>query len=105
MINWGFSLVVSFVLLGLVEALIKPAATYLVRQKLIRWTPVVLYYVDQVFPELITSCSFEDLDQIVRMKFSELTGEDWSDTNLDYFWEMYDPRVTLAKLNNSKITN
>lgn len=39
MIDWAFSLVTSFVLLGLVEAVIKPAAAYWVRQKIIRWTP------------------------------------------------------------------
>lgn len=100
MIDWAFSLVTSFVLLGLVEAVIKPAAAYWVRQKITRWTPVVLAYVDKVFPDLVTGRSPEDLDQLVRTKFSELTGDDWSTTNLDYFWRLYDPRVTLHKLDN-----
>lgn len=105
MINWAFSLFISFILLGLVEAVIKPAATYWVRRKIIRWTPVVLSYVDLVLPDFLLSSGPEDLDQLVRTKFSELTGSDWSTANLDYFWQTYDPRVTLSKLNSRDLTN
>jgi hypothetical protein len=98
MINWAFSLVISFILLGLVEAVIKPAATYWVRRKIIRWTPVVLSYVDLILPDFLLNSGPEDLDKLVRAKFSELTGNDWSNVNLDYFWQTYDPRVTLSKL-------
>lgn len=105
MINWGFNLVVSFGLLGLIEAVIKPAATYWVRRKIIRWTPVALAYVDKMFPDLVVGRSSEDLDQLVRVKFSELTGEDWSTADLNYFWKLYDPRVTLHKLANSDLVN
>ena len=90
-------LIVSFILLGFIEAVVKPAATYWVRRKLIKWSPFVLSYVDNIFPTLILNDSSKDLDKLVRTKFSELTGEDWSAVNLDYFWSLYDPRITLKK--------
>jgi hypothetical protein len=105
MFTWVLDLVISFILLGLVEVLIKPAAAYWVRRKLIRWTPLVLVYVDQVFPDLMAGNSSEDLEKLVRAKFSELTGTDWSDTDLDYFWKLYDPRVTLKKLHKFNLIN
>ena len=66
---------------------------------------MVLSYVDLVLPDFLLSSGPEDLDQLVRAKFSELTGSDWSNVNLDYFWQMYDPRVTLSKLDSRDLTD
>ena len=66
---------------------------------------MVLAYVDKVFPDLVTGRSSKDLEQLVRVKFSELTGDDWSTADLNYFWKLYDPRVTLQKLDNSDLAN
>jgi hypothetical protein len=87
----------SFLLLGLLEAVIKPIAKYWVQRKIILLSPAVLAYLDDVFPFLLKDTTPVNLEAIVRSKFSELTREDWSDVNIDYFWEVYDPRVTVAK--------
>jgi hypothetical protein len=102
MINWSLDLFVSFILLGLTEALVKPAATYWARKNIIKWTPVALSYVDQILPDFVLSEATVDLDRLVRDKLSAVTGEDWSNKNIDYFWHVYDPRVTLSKLNSQK---
>lgn len=101
MANWILNLCISFTLLGIVEAVVKPAATYWVRKNIIKWAPLVFSYVDSIFPFLILHKNSEDLEKLVRAKFSELTGEDWSKVNLDYFWELYDPRITLRNLNDT----
>ena len=97
-----FSILLNFIVLGFTEAVIKPIAIKVVRKQLVRWTPVVLCYLDELIPSLFNSDSKVDLDTLVRNKFFELTGEDWSKINIDYFWELYDPRITLFKLNNPK---
>lgn len=95
-------LVTDFILfiiaLGIVEAVLKPAAIHWTKKGLVKWTPVVLDELDRVFPSLLLAKSNQDLDFFVRAKFSELTGEDWSSVNIDYFWQTYDPRVALDKV-------
>jgi hypothetical protein len=95
------TIVFSFIFLGFFESVIKPTATYFVKRKIVYWTPLVLSYVDDLLPSVFNFKDSVDLDKLVRDKFSELTGEDWSKVNIDYFWRIYDPRVTLSKLNSS----
>lgn len=102
MTHYLFDILLSVLFLGVFEAVIKPAVSYFTKKTLIKFTPLVLSYVDDVIPVLFRANSYTDLDKLVRNKFSELTGEDWSTINIDYFWRLYDLRVTLSKFNSSE---
>ena len=101
MIRFLFDVLISFIILGLFEAVVKPFAIQVTKKSIIKLTPLVLDKFDEAFPNLINNKSLEDLDSFVRTTFSELSGEDWSNVNIDYFWDVYDPRVTLDKLKSS----
>jgi hypothetical protein len=103
MFNFFLGFILSFFILGFVEAVIKPAATYWTKKSLVKFTPLVLDAVDKAFPSFFQSQSTIDLDYFVRNTFSQITGEDWTQVNLDYFWKLYDPRVTLTKYTQSNI--
>lgn len=98
MFKFTLDIVLSILFLGIFETLIKPISINFTKRSIIKWTPLVLQEFDKVFPTLINSTNSVDLDKLVRDKFSELTGEDWSKINIDYFWQVYDLRVTLSKL-------
>lgn len=98
MIRFLVDILISFIVLGFFEAVIKPISIQLTKKSLIKFTPLVLGKLDQAFPDLIRSGSAESLDTFVKNTFSELSGEDWSSIDTDYFWRIYDLRVTLDKL-------
>lgn len=98
MVRFLFDILISFVVLGLYEGLIKPISVYWTKKSLLKWTPLVLKKFDDAFPDLIHTGNTEDLDKFVRTAFSELSGEDWSNVSTDYFWRIYDLRVSLSKL-------
>jgi len=98
MIRFLIDVSISFIILGLFEAVVKPISIQLTKRSLIKFTPIVLNKLDQAFPDLIRSGNAESLDTFVRNTFSELSGEDWSNIDTDYFWRVYDLRVTLDKL-------
>lgn len=90
----------SFILLGIIEAVVKPTAIQLTKKSLIKFTPLVLNKLDEAFPDLIRRSDAQSLDTFVRDTFSELSGEDWSNVDTTSFWRTYDLRVTLDKLNS-----
>ena len=101
MIRFLVDVLLSFIVLGFFEAVVKPISIQLTKKSLIKFTPLVLDKLDQAFPDLIRSGSAENLDTFVRNTFSELSGEDWSNVDTEYFWRVYDLRVTLSKLKSS----
>ena len=100
MIRFLVDILISFIILGLFEAVIKPFSVRFTKRSLIKLTPLVLNRLDEAFPDLIRSNNAESLDTFVRNTFSELSGEDWSNIDTDSFWRTYDLRVTLDKLNS-----
>jgi len=100
MIRFLVDILISFIILGLFETVIKPFSVQFTKKSLIKLTPLVLNRLDEAFPDLIRSNNAESLDTFVRDTFSELSGEDWSNVDTDSFWRTYDLRVTLYKLNS-----
>ncbi len=92
------SLALAFLLLGLTEAVIKPLAKRFVQRQLINAAPKVFELLDPVMPDLVKKHSAEEIQQIAREKFSEITGEDWSKANIEMFWQLYDPRRNAERL-------
>lgn len=89
--------VLFFLTLGLTEAVIKPIARQWVRRRVIKYGPMVLGLLDAQMPHLLKEYDGKQLEQIVRTKLEELTGESWSKEELDEVFRMYDPRITADK--------
>ncbi len=95
--TWLVDVIYAFVLLGVVEALIKPLAKRFVERKLIRALPLVFDALDPIMPELLRQYTAAELEDIVRAYLTKFTGDDWSGRNVDAFFERYDPRLTAAR--------
>jgi len=93
-LHWLLDLGVSFVLLGLLEALVKPLAKRWMRRRLLRYGPAALALLDRQLPQLFGQLDGSQLEAIVRHKLESLTGESWSDADLDALFALYDPRLT-----------
>lgn len=96
-----FDLTVTFATIGFIEAVVKPIATRVVRRRILKWAPIVLDALDPVMPEMVSRYNKQELEEIVRRKFEELTGEEWTTKDVAPFWVLYDPRANSAKLNPS----
>ena len=90
--------IIFFITLGIVEAIIKPIATWWVKRRVLKLASVVLESLDKKMPELLKTHNGKQLEQIVRTKLEELTGESWSDGEIDEIFKLYDPRITADKI-------
>jgi hypothetical protein len=68
-------LLIAFLMLGLVEALVKPIARKFVQRRILSAAPLVLEQLDPYMPALLQQCSGAELEQIVRTKLEAVTGE------------------------------
>lgn len=91
-------LAVTFTTIGFFEAVVKPIAIKVVRRRILKWAPIVLDALDPVMPEMISRYNKEELEEIVRRKFEELTGEEWTTQDVAPFWVLYDPRINAEAL-------
>jgi hypothetical protein len=88
---------IAFLVLGITEAVIKPIAKQWVMKKIVKFTPVVFETLDKQMPELLKAYNGKQLEQVVRTKLEMLTGESWSDRDIDQVFKLYDPRITADK--------
>lgn len=82
----------AFVLLGLVEAVVKPLAKRWVQRRILRAAPAILREVDRRLPELLTLPTGAALEARVRTIAEEVTGESWAEDDLGPLFEMFDLR-------------
>jgi hypothetical protein len=94
----AIDLLITFLTLGLVEAVIKPIAKRLVQRRLLQHAPTLLRFLDTQMPSLLQAYRGQELDQVVRTQLEKLTGESWADQSLDPLFELYDPRITADHL-------
>lgn len=83
----------AFLLLGLMEAVVKPIAKHVVQRRILRAAPLVFAQLDPFMPALLQQCSGAQLEQIVRTKLETLTRESWAGEDLSLFFRLYDPRL------------
>ncbi len=87
----------DFIAIGLTAAIITPIAKRVVKRRLIRWAPIAMDILDREMPQLFGNRSGQDLTDMLRTKLETLTGESWSDSDLNQVFELYDPRITADK--------
>lgn len=87
----------DFIAIGLTAAIITPIAKRVVKRRLIRWAPTAMDILDREMPQLFGNRSGQELTDMLRTQLETLTGESWSDSDLDQVFELYDPRITADK--------
>lgn len=90
-------LLIDFIAIGLTAAIITPIAKRVVKRRLIRWAPTAMDILDREMPQLFGNRSGQELTDMLRTKLETLTGESWSDSDLNQVFELYDPRITADK--------
>lgn len=97
----ALDLAFAFLVLGVVEAFIKPLAQWFVERRLRAALPRLFEILDPLMPGLIAQYTPGELEKIVRAHLTEITGDDWSSENVDGFFAAYDPRVNAARINTT----
>jgi hypothetical protein len=93
-------LTLAFLLLGVVEAVVKPIAKTYAKRRIVKVLPLVLDWMDDHIYELVDNGDKgpEQLELLVRGKLESLTGESWEDENIDEVFSAFDLRKTFDKL-------
>jgi hypothetical protein len=91
--NLLLDLLIAFLLLGLMEALLKPLAKTFMQRRILQVAPLVFSQLDPYMPTLLQQCSGAELEQLVRTKLETLTGESWATDDLSLLFRLYDPRL------------
>ena len=91
------SLLWGFILLGLVEAVIKPVAKRWVRRRILRAAPAILRAIDAQLPELLTLPTGAALESRVRTIAEEVTGESWATDDLGPLFTLFDLRRAVQR--------
>ena len=90
-------ILLDFVAIGLTAAIVTPIAKRVVKRRLIRWAPTALELLDRELPHLFGRYSGVEITAMLRTRLETLTGESWSDADLDDVFTLYDPRITADK--------
>lgn len=91
-------LLLAFVGLGIVEALIKPIAKRWVQRRLLAAAPAVMELLDRQMPQLLTQFDGAQLEELVRHRLEQATGESWTGKDVEPIFRLYDPRITANRL-------
>lgn len=100
--NFISDLVLSFLMLGFIEAVVKPIAKRFVQRKILKYSPVVLEAIDKQMPQLLGACDGKELEQIVKTKLEGLTGESWNQDELEEVFKIFDIRITADRVQTEK---
>ena len=95
--RWLIDLAAAFLLLGLIEAVIKPIAKRFVQRRILMAAPLVFAQLDPYLPALLQACNGAQLEQIVRTKLEALTGEGWAGEDLGLLFRLFDPRLAADR--------
>jgi hypothetical protein len=69
------SFAIGFFALGVVEAIVKPLATWVVRKQTDKWLPQLLNALEPIVPQSIGNIPREELERIILDKYAEITGQ------------------------------
>jgi hypothetical protein len=100
--NFLLDLGFTFLMLGFMEAVVKPIAKRFVQRKVLRYSPIVLAYLDKQLLQLLGKYTGPELEQIVNAKLEELTGEPWNKSELNEVFKIFDVRIAADRLQGEK---
>ncbi|MCP9826109.1 hypothetical protein [Synechococcus sp. EJ6-Ellesmere] len=95
--RWLLDLLIAFLVLGLIEALVKPLAKRFVQRRILRAAPALFAQLDPFMPAMLQQFNGAQLEQVVRTKLEALTGESWAGEDLSLFFRLFDPRITADR--------
>ena len=97
------SFAIGFFALGVVEAIVKPLATWIVRRQTNKWLPQLLDALESIVPQSIGNIPREELERIILDKYAEITEQDRLTPIEQYnvlrrFEQEYSPLIAAEKL-------
>ena len=91
------TLAVTFLTLGITEAIIKPLAKRFIQRRILRAVPSILRAIDARLPELLTLPTGAALEARVRSIAEEVTGESWAEDDLGPLFTLFDLRRAVSR--------
>jgi len=85
-------LFVAFVLLGVLEAIIKPVAIRVIQWKVIKYGALAMSFLDQHVKDF-TDLEGEQIENALRNYMEEVTRTEWTDRDLDKIFRLHDMRL------------
>lgn len=95
--NYIFDIIGAFLMLGFMEAVVKPIAKRFIQRKILKYSPIALEALDKQLPQLLGKYSGAELEQIIKTKLEDLTGETWNKDELDQVFGVFDIRITADR--------
>lgn len=86
-----------FIGIGFSKAVVEPVAKRVFKNRVMRFAPAALKLLDEQVPGLLGKWSGEEIEQLVKQKLESITGEDWSQKEIDLVFQLYDVRVGANK--------
>jgi hypothetical protein len=97
-VQWLAFVVVSFLSIGVMEALVKPLAKSFFKRKVVKYAPIAMQLLDERIPRALASGDDRSIEDMLITRLESLTGESWSKSEINEFFSLYDPRITVNKL-------
>jgi len=85
-------LFVAFVLLGVLEANVKPVAIRVIQWKVIKYGALAMSFLDQHVKDF-TDLEGEQIENALRNYMEEVTRTEWTDRDLDKIFRLHDMRL------------
>ena len=85
-------LFVAFVLLGVLEAIVKPVAIRVIQWKVIKYGALAMSFLDQHVKDF-TDLEGEQIENALRNYMEEVTRTEWTDRDLDKIFRLHDMRL------------
>lgn len=88
----------GFVMLGFIEAIVKPVAMRFFQRKTIKYGAIAMKFID----ERILDIDNDDQDLELRLKqyLEGVTNSEWNNRELDELFRIHDIRLALKKRQN-----
>jgi hypothetical protein len=99
--QWLTIAVISFLSIGLQEAVIKPIAKSFFKRKIVKYAPVAMRFLDQEMTRMLAQDNGKQMEASLIEQLECLTGESWKKSEIDELFSLYDPRITANIVNNS----
>lgn len=95
--QWLAIATISFLLIGLQEAVVKPIAKSFFKRKIIKYAPIAMRFLDQEMLGMLAQIDGAQMENSLIEQLEFLTGESWKKSEINELFSLYDPRITADK--------